>query len=86
MSGHSKWHSIRRSKGILDQKLPWALVLLGLYPLQMLRLYRGFKGPIKVRAARAAFMVMGKFAEACGQIKFVWLRLSGRTARLIEYK
>jgi len=64
----------------------WVLVLLLVYPLQVLRLYLGFKGPLRVRAARAAFMVMGKFAEAAGQLKFLALRLSGRTARLIEYK
>lgn len=65
---------------------PWALALLLVYPLQMLRLFRGFRGPYKQRAARAMFMVLGKFAEACGQLKFVALRLSGGTARLIEYK
>lgn len=64
----------------------WVLALLLVYPLQVLRLYLGFKGPLRVRAARAAFMVMGKFAEAAGQLKFLALRLSGRTARLIEYK
>ncbi|MBC7957032.1 MAG: glycosyltransferase family 2 protein [Cytophagales bacterium] len=65
---------------------PWLLAVLLVYPLQMLRLYRGFKGPAKERAARAMFMVLGKFAEASGQLKFVALRLSGGTARLIEYK
>ncbi len=64
----------------------WVLALLLVYPVQVLRLYLGFKGPLRVRAARAAFMVMGKFAEAAGQLKFLALRLSGRTARLIEYK
>lgn len=65
---------------------PWLLLILLVYPLQVLRLYAGFQGPFRARAARAAFMVMGKFAEAAGQLKFVGLRLSGRTARLIEYK
>jgi glycosyltransferase involved in cell wall biosynthesis len=65
---------------------PWLLALLLVYPLQMLRLYRSFEGSAKARAARAVFMVLGKFAEACGQLKFVALRLSGGTARLIEYK
>lgn len=65
---------------------PWLLLLLLAYPLQAFRLYLGFSGPFRARAARAAFMVMGKFAEAAGQLKFFALRLSGRTARLIEYK
>jgi glycosyltransferase involved in cell wall biosynthesis len=65
---------------------PWLLLVLLAYPLQVLRLYAGFRGPFRARAARAGFMVMGKFAEAAGQLKFLGLRLSGRTARLIEYK
>jgi glycosyltransferase involved in cell wall biosynthesis len=65
---------------------PWVLALLLVYPLQMLRLFSGFRGPFNERAARAVFMVLGKFAEACGQLKFFALRLSGGTARLIEYK
>lgn len=65
---------------------PWLLALLLLYPLQAVRLYLGFEGTFRARAARAAFMVLGKFAEAAGQLKFFALRLSGRTARLIEYK
>ena len=65
---------------------PWALAALLVYPLQMLRLYLGFGGPLKARAARAAFTVLGKFAEAFGQLKFMARRLSGGPARLIEYK
>lgn len=65
---------------------PWALLLLALYPLQMLRLYFSFGGAPRLRAWRALFMVLGKFAEACGQLKFLALRLSGTQARLIEYK
>jgi GT2 family glycosyltransferase len=65
---------------------PWALTGLALYPLQMLRVYATLQGPARARAWRAFFLVMGKFAEACGQLKFVALRLSGGTARLIEYK
>lgn len=65
---------------------PWVLAVLLVYPVQALRLYLGFAGPLKARAARAGFTVLGKFAEVAGQIKFVMLRLSGRRARLIEYK
>lgn len=65
---------------------PWWLVILLVYPLQMLRLYLGFDGTLKARAARAAFSLLGKFAEVTGQIKFVWLRLTGGRAKLIEYK
>jgi len=65
---------------------PWALAALLIYPLQMLRLFLGFQGPVRSRAWRAFFTTLGKFAEACGQIKFFALRASGTTARLIEYK
>jgi len=54
--------------------------------VQVLRLCLGFRGPLRARAARAFFMVLGKFAEMAGQFKFMRLRLSGRTAHLIEYK
>ena len=64
----------------------WWLVILLVYPLQMLRLYQGFDGTLKARAARAAFSMLGKFAEASGQLKFIWLRFTGGRARLIEYK
>lgn len=65
---------------------PWALLGLAVYPLQMLRVYLVHPGPARDRALRAFFLMVGKFAEVCGQVKFLALRLSGRTARLIEYK
>lgn len=65
---------------------PWLLGLLLLYPMQMLRVYAASAGSTRGRVARAVFMVLGKFAEAAGQLKFLRLRLSGQTARLIEYK
>lgn len=65
---------------------PWLLALLLLYPAQMLRVYVASAGSTRGRAARAFFMVLGKFAEMAGQLKFLRLRLSGQTARLIEYK
>lgn len=57
-----------------------------LFPLQVLRITLMSAGPLKQRATYAFFLVLGKFAEAVGQIKFVWNRWSGRQARLIEYK
>lgn len=65
---------------------PWALLLLLAFPLQMLKLFFSFSGALKARAARAAFTVLGKFAEVTGQIKFWARQLSGGPARLIEYK
>ncbi len=66
---------------------PWLLALLLVYPAQMLRLYFRVPGPsASARAWRAFFLVIGKFAEAAGQFKYLALRWSGRQAYLIEYK
>ena len=59
---------------------PWVLVLLLIYPLQVLRLARlggltwGF------------FTTLGKFPEALGVLGYQRSRLLGRKAQLIEYK
>ncbi len=63
-----------------------AAAIAMLYPLQWIRLALSAKGPIKQRSASATFLVLGKFAEASGQLKFSWHRLVGQTGRLIEYK
>jgi hypothetical protein len=55
----------------------WSLALLAAYPLQVLRL--GLRGE---NWWRALFLVLGKFPEMLGQLKF---RLE-RRATLIEYK
>jgi GT2 family glycosyltransferase len=65
---------------------PWWLLALAIYPLQMLRLYLRSRGPTKTRAWRAVFLVLGKFAEAFGQGKYIARRWSGGPTQLIEYK
>jgi len=65
---------------------PVALLGLVAYPLQVMRLYRREAGPWRARLARSIFLVLGKFAEAAGQIKFLAHRLTGTPGRLIEYK
>lgn len=59
---------------------PWALVLLLVYPVQILRLSR------REGWDRAVFLTLGKIAEAQGALGYAWRRLTGRTGRLIEYK
>ena len=59
----------------------WALVLLLVYPLQVLRLRRRGE-PWK----RAVFFTIGKFAEAQGALLYYWRRSLGAGSRLIEYK
>ena len=64
----------------------WAFVLLLVYPLQVIRL--ALRG---VRSAhenwwRAVFLVLGKFPEVLGQVRFLFHRCLGGKPRLIEYK
>ena len=65
---------------------PWALLALAVYPLQMLRLFLRSAGARRPRAWRAVFLVLGKFAEAFGQARFLARRWSGGRPQLIEYK
>jgi glycosyltransferase involved in cell wall biosynthesis len=65
----------------------WAgLLLLVLYPLQIARL--AFRGSRSMRENwwRGLFLVVGKFAEAVGQVQFLAHRFRGQPPRLIEYK
>lgn len=62
------------------------LVILLIYPAQITRLALRGKKSFKENWLRALFLVLGKFPEAIGQIKFVYNKLAGKTAGLIEYK
>ena len=57
-----------------------------LYPAQAVRLWLRKHGSGRARIAHAVFLVLGKFPETLGQLKFVAHRLRGRRASLIEYK
>ncbi|UWQ23217.1 glycosyltransferase [Jannaschia sp. W003] len=59
---------------------PWALLLLLLYPAQILRL-----AP-REGLARAATLTLGKVAEAHGALTWAVRRLRGAKGGLIEYK
>lgn len=61
---------------------PWMLVILLLWPLQILRLARrsGDK-------TQAFFLTVGKLPEALGVLDYHWRRITGRgQGKLIEYK
>jgi GT2 family glycosyltransferase len=60
---------------------PWALLLVAIWPLQVLRLH--LKGYDR---AQALFLTLSKFAEAEGALLYLWRRLRRGQARLIEYK
>lgn len=57
-----------------------------LYGLQFVRM--ALRSPLDRRTAalRAAFLLVGKFAEASGAIRYALTRLRGLQGRLIEYK
>ncbi len=59
---------------------PWALLILLVYPLQVLRLRRRYGWE------RAFFTTLAKFPEAQGVVQYHWNRLRNRRSRLIEYK
>jgi glycosyltransferase involved in cell wall biosynthesis len=64
----------------------WAALLIGIYPLQIARLcLQGRRDP-RENCVRAVFVVLGKFPEMAGQVKYLLRRWSGSDARLIEYK
>lgn len=75
--------------GILSVTLwlgTWALALLLIYPLQIVRL--ALRGGRSARENwwRAVSLVAGKFPELSGQLKFLLHHHLGGKARLIEYK
>jgi glycosyltransferase involved in cell wall biosynthesis len=65
---------------------PWGLVLWLVYPLQALRQTLRNRGSLAERASLALFQMLARFPEGVGQLRFLSDRLSGRQARIIEYK
>lgn len=71
--------------------LLWLAVLLGLlvYPAQMLRLARykaGLGADRRFALFYGCWMVVGKFAQFGGMLRYHWKRLQGGGHRIIEYK
>ena len=65
---------------------PWALVGLLVYPLQVWRIgRRGSRGP-RLDRLYALFVVVAKFPEALGLLRFERDRIARAPRRLIEYK
>jgi len=64
----------------------WGLMLLAVYPLQIIRLAVR-EGPTERKNWwRAIFLVLGKFPEMLGQARYMMHRIIGGQARLIEHK
>lgn len=62
------------------------MVLLLLYPVQIVRIALRGTRTAKKNWWYALFLVLGKFPEAMGQLNFLYNKLAGKTASLIEYK
>jgi len=62
------------------------LLLMLLYPLQVLRLTIKSQQKFKDAFIQAIFLTAGKFAEATGQIKFWYSTYFNQQSKIIEYK
>lgn len=60
---------------------PWFLLLLAIWPLQVLRLRQKGKD-----LTHAAFLTLGKLPEGQGVLDYYWRRWNGTSPKLIEYK
>ena len=60
---------------------PWGALFALLYPMQWLRLFQRNRS-----SSTSSFMLLGKFAEAWGALKFHLSRLRGVAGTIIEYK
>lgn len=64
----------------------WGLAMLLIYPAQIVRLDLRGTRTVRENWWRALFLVLSKFPEATGELKFLYNRRAGKTARLIAYK
>ncbi len=64
----------------------WGLLLLLVYPLQVVRLARRGGRSARQNWLQAVFLVLGKFPEMLGQLRFLQQRFVAGTPALIEYK
>lgn len=72
--------------GLLVFSQPWGLLLFGLYPIQVMRVYRKSVGLPMDKWWYSFYLVLGKFPEMIGVLRFVVRGLVGGKNRLIEYK
>lgn len=64
----------------------WSLLFLLVYPLQAVRLARRGGKSVRENWLQAVFLVLGKFPEMLGQLKFLRHRIAAGKSTLIEYK
>jgi glycosyltransferase involved in cell wall biosynthesis len=72
---------------LLSVPLGWpGFLLLLIYPLQVIRLARTGRHTVRENWLRAGALVISKFPEMLGQLKFLRDRLGRAQSRIIEYK
>jgi GT2 family glycosyltransferase len=71
---------------IFSIKSVWGLLLLFVYPLQLLKLMFKSQLPLKMAFLEAFYLNIAKFAELLGQLKFLLHRYRNKQGNLIEYK
>jgi GT2 family glycosyltransferase len=64
----------------------WGLLVWAVYPLQVVRLALSGRRTRRENWWRAFCLVLGKFPEMLGQLKFYWRKVSAGETALIEYK
>jgi glycosyltransferase involved in cell wall biosynthesis len=65
---------------------PWFFGLALVYPIQIFRIYARTRASIPRAALYSTFIVMGKFPEMLGQMKYFVDRVLGTQSPLIEHK
>jgi GT2 family glycosyltransferase len=66
---------------------PWLLLLFAAYPLQWMRIGARFvRSGTPIPWTHAAFLLLGRFPEAQGALKFRLGRVRGHRSAIIEYK
>ena len=64
----------------------WAILALLVYPIQWCRLSLKSTKPFKQASLQAFFLIIGKFAEMSGHIKFLIHRYTNKQSKIIEYR
>lgn len=65
---------------------PMLILLLMVYPLQVMRAYFLNRRKVSWPVRYAVLMVLGKFAELAGGLQYLRNRLASRNSEIIEYK
>jgi hypothetical protein len=80
------WIPLATAGLVIATQSPLPLLGLLAYPLQMARMLHTMTGGPRERRLRALFLMIAKFPEGLGQLKYLTMRLLRRRGGLIEYK